>query len=102
MGDMRTLAPPRIADAISFVPGVIRRRALRDSLLLCAISITASLIFYLPFWLTVPSMAGIKFDERGIETVHKAWDGPVYTTVAATLWDRDPDNPAYDWIREPV
>lgn len=95
---MRTLAPPRLSGAINILPSAIRGHALLESVLLCLISVSASLIFYLPFWLEIDSTAGIKFDERGIETVHKAWDGPVYVTVAATLWDRNPDHPAYDWI----
>lgn len=32
-----------------------------------------------------------------MERVYGMWDGPKFITVAATLWDLNPDNPAYAW-----
>ncbi len=95
---MQSMAAGRVSTVVNRVSSVVRTRSFKESSGLCVISIMASLIFYLPFWLEIPTTAGIKFEERGIDAVYKAWDGPVYVTVAATLWDRDPDHPAYGWI----
>lgn len=73
------------------------RLASRHALALALVSVAAAAIFYLPFWLHAPSVGGVPFNGHGMERVYGMWDGPLYVTAAATLWDLNPDNPAYAW-----
>ncbi|HUZ03138.1 MAG TPA: hypothetical protein VMU89_22560 [Thermomicrobiaceae bacterium] len=73
------------------------RLVVRHALLLTLVSVGAAILFFLPFWLHAPSIGGVPFDHQGMERVYGMWDGPLYVTAAATLWDLNPDNPAYAW-----
>lgn len=66
-------------------------------LALALVSVAAAALFYLPFWLHAPSVGGVPFNHQGMERVYGMWDGPLYVTAAATLWDLNPRNPAYAW-----
>jgi hypothetical protein len=76
-------------------------RSNREILLLSFINIGAAILFYLPFLLHAPSVANIPFNRQGMERIYGMWDGPVYITAAATLWDPDPHNPFYAWLGAP-
>jgi hypothetical protein len=67
----------------------------RESLLLVLISFSAAIAFYMPFWLKVPSFAGIPFNQQGMERINLMWDGPLFIVAAATLWDPNPIHPLY-------
>lgn len=73
----------------------------RDVVLLTLVSLAAAVVFFLPFWIKAPSVGGIPFDHQGMERVDGMWDGPLYVTAAATLWDLNPDNPYYAWLGAP-
>lgn len=73
----------------------------QDLLLLTLISLAAAAIFYVPFWFRAPSIGGVPFDHQGMARVYGMWDGPLYVTSAATLWDLNPHNPLYGWIGLP-
>lgn len=77
------------------------RRPAVEVRLLAVASLVAAALFYLPFALRAPSLGGIPFDGQGMERIHRTWDGPLYVTAAATLWDPDPRNPLYAWLGAP-
>lgn len=79
----------------------MQRTAARPALALAAISLVAAALFYLPFWVRAPSIAGVPFAHHGMERVYGMWDGPVYVTTAAALWDPNPANPLYAWLGAP-
>ncbi len=76
------------------------RTEARDLLLLSTISLFAALVFFLPFWLRLPSWGGIPFSQQDMKPVYGMWDAPFYVTVAASLYDPDPANPAYAWLSD--
>jgi hypothetical protein len=70
----------------------------RDVRVLTLVSAAAAILYYLPFWLHTPSFGGIPFRQQGMDRVYGMWDGPLWVTAAATLWDPNPHNPSYAWM----
>lgn len=70
-------------------------RTFRETRLLALISLGAAALYYLPFWLRLPSIGGIPFQKQGMDAIYGMWDGPLWITAAGTLWDPNRHNPIY-------
>lgn len=100
--DVRHVIPatdtPRSPIASPAGPQSLSTLERREMGLLAVISVGAALVYYLPFLLHAPSIGGIPFNQQGMDRVYGMWDGPLWVTAAATLWDPNPHNPIYGWI----
>lgn len=91
------LAPPRSIPSLAAVSAAGRDVVARDVLVLVAVSLGAALAFYLPYVLGAPVIDGYPLFHRGMNSLYGMWDGPLYVTAAATLWDTNPANPLFGW-----
>lgn len=56
-------------------------------IILALVSVFTSLVLWLPFFLRLESIWGIKLPQAGMATVVANYDGPYYLVVAKTLYD---------------
>ena len=100
--DLHSVVAPAAAPdvpAVSAVSSPLTTVAVRQEVrVLTLVSIAAAVLYYLPFWLHAPSFGGIPFQRQGMDRVYGMWDGPLWVTAAATLWDPNPHNPYYAWM----
>lgn len=103
---VRNAAPARrieseeVDEVVVAVPDVLPslERERREVGILALVSIGAGILYYLPFILRLPSFGGIPFQGGSMDRVYGMWDGPLWITASATLWDPNPHNPLYGWI----
>lgn len=57
-------------------------------LLILAFSLIPTIAIWLPFFLRLDSVFGIPLPQTGMETIVANYDGPLYITVAKTLYDK--------------
>lgn len=58
-------------------------------LLILAFSLIPTIAIWLPFFLRLDSVFGIPLPQTGMETIVANYDGPLYITVAKTLYDKE-------------
>lgn len=62
-------------------------KTLRDFLIILVAVIVPVLLIWLPFFLRLPSLWGIKLPQNGMETVISNFDGPYYIVVAKSFYN---------------